>query len=239
MACWNCGATTTDGEITCPSCGSLQPVAEGAGDFDLLGLPMRFDLSEEELENRFRELQKLTHPDRFATKTEHERELSASISARANLAYDALRDPVQRAQRILRAKFDVDAVGEEPSGGGSGGSGGGDDDDDGDDDDFGVGRMGGAADMELLMRVMETRERIESAARAADASALAELLRESEEDVGQCLAKLISAFDEHEREGLHEGGQSGAVQRATALTVELRYLKKIEEEILEHIPDPS
>ena len=83
--------------------------------FELLGVPMRFDLSEEELERKFREFQKLTHPDRFASKSEREQKLSASLSAKVNLAYDALRDPVQRSQRILKARFGVDAVGEEPS----------------------------------------------------------------------------------------------------------------------------
>lgn len=188
---------------------------------------MVFDLSEEDLENRFRELQKLTHPDRFATKTEYEREISASISARANLAYDALRDPVQRAQQILLAKFGVDAVGEEPSAG-DGGDG---------ENNVGVGRMGGAADMQLLMRVMDVRERIESAAGTRDAAALAELQRESQDDVKQCLTKLTAAFQEHERDD--DDDECEAVARATALTVELRYLKKIEEEILEHTHEPS
>jgi len=69
--------------------------------FQLFGLPERFGFDAEALDRAYRALQGQVHPDRFATGSEAERRLALQSSARVNEAYQALRDPVARAQYML------------------------------------------------------------------------------------------------------------------------------------------
>lgn len=78
--------------------------------FDLFGLPMRFRFDAAVLDAAYRKLQTEVHPDRFATGTDAERRAALQSSARVNEAYSALKDPVQRAQYLLRL-HGIEAVG--------------------------------------------------------------------------------------------------------------------------------
>jgi molecular chaperone HscB len=53
------------------------------------------------LEDSYRQLQSLVHPDRFASASDAERRASMQWTARLNEAYRALRDPVQRGKHLL------------------------------------------------------------------------------------------------------------------------------------------
>jgi molecular chaperone HscB len=79
--------------------------------FDLFGLPDRFRFDPAVLDQAYRTLQTQVHPDRFASGSDAERRLALQSSARVNEAYRALKDPVQRAQYLLRL-HGVEAVGE-------------------------------------------------------------------------------------------------------------------------------
>ena len=79
--------------------------------FDLFGLPMRFRFDAAVLDAAYRKLQTQVHPDRFAAGTDAERRAALQSSARVNEAYGALKDPVQRAQYLLRL-HGIEAVGE-------------------------------------------------------------------------------------------------------------------------------
>ncbi|MEO8346366.1 MAG: Fe-S protein assembly co-chaperone HscB [Betaproteobacteria bacterium] len=70
--------------------------------FDLFGLAasFRFDLAA--LDCAYRQLQSDVHPDRFAGDSDAAKRLAQQSSARVNEAYVALKDPVQRAQYLLR-----------------------------------------------------------------------------------------------------------------------------------------
>lgn len=77
--------------------------------FALFGLEPEFDVDLEQLSLRYRELQKLAHPDRFAHGTSQERLVSVQQAALINEAYQVLRDPLQRARYLLArrgANFD-------------------------------------------------------------------------------------------------------------------------------------
>ena len=63
------------------------------------------------LDHAYRQLQSGVHPDRFAGGTDAEKRVALQSSARVNEAYRALKNPVQRAQYLLRL-HDVDAVSE-------------------------------------------------------------------------------------------------------------------------------
>ncbi len=76
--------------------------------FELLGLPRRLAVSQDELQKRFYELSRVWHPDRFARKPEAERQQALDHSSALNDAYRTLRDPVRRAEYVLKQEgFDV------------------------------------------------------------------------------------------------------------------------------------
>jgi molecular chaperone HscB len=79
--------------------------------FDLFGLPPRYRVDGAALDAAYRKLQSEVHPDRFARGTDADRRLALQSSARVNEAYRALKDPVERAQYLLRMNG-VDAVAE-------------------------------------------------------------------------------------------------------------------------------
>ncbi len=96
--------------------------------FDTLGLPPRFDLALTEIEQRYRDLQKTLHPDKYAQASASERRASLSHAVTVNEAYRALKDDLKRAEALL-LRF-----GGAPQ------------------------NKGSAQDPELLMEVMELRE---------------------------------------------------------------------------------
>jgi molecular chaperone HscB len=67
-----------------------------------MGLAPSFRLDGRELEQRQRDLSKALHPDRHATGTPAERRAALSEAISVNEAYRALRDPVTRAEAVLR-----------------------------------------------------------------------------------------------------------------------------------------
>jgi molecular chaperone HscB len=69
--------------------------------FELFGLPQSFALDEELLDRRYRELQRLVHPDRYVNGTDQERRLSMQRATQINEAYRVLKDPLQRGRYLL------------------------------------------------------------------------------------------------------------------------------------------
>ena len=69
--------------------------------FELFGLPVCYVVDSGQLAVRYRELQRLVHPDRFASGTDQERRLSMQSTARVNEAYETLKDPIARAHYML------------------------------------------------------------------------------------------------------------------------------------------
>lgn len=69
--------------------------------FQLFKLPAQFALDNAELGQRFRQLQAQLHPDRFASKSQHEQRIAVQYSAFVNQAYTTLRKPLSRAFYLL------------------------------------------------------------------------------------------------------------------------------------------
>jgi molecular chaperone HscB len=69
--------------------------------FELFGLPIGYIVDTNALSERYRELQRIVHPDRFANATDQERRLSAQGAALINEAYETLKDPVARGSYLL------------------------------------------------------------------------------------------------------------------------------------------
>lgn len=66
-------------------------------DFELMGLPRRYALDLAALEQRWKDLQREVHPDRFAAQGPAAQRVAMQWSVRINEAYRRLRDPLQRA----------------------------------------------------------------------------------------------------------------------------------------------
>jgi len=70
--------------------------------FELFGLPMGFRVDKSALSSRYRDLQRVVHPDRYANASDQERRLSLQQATLVNEAFETLKDPVRRAQYLLR-----------------------------------------------------------------------------------------------------------------------------------------
>ncbi len=68
-----------------------------ADDFSLFGLPPRFRLDRAALDERWKQLQRQVHPDRFATQGAAAQRVAMQWSVRINEAYGRLKDPLKRA----------------------------------------------------------------------------------------------------------------------------------------------
>ncbi|MFZ7309946.1 Fe-S protein assembly co-chaperone HscB [Comamonas jiangduensis] len=66
-------------------------------DFELMGLPRQFALDRAMLDERWKELQKQTHPDRFAGEGGVAQRVAMQWSVRINEAYQRLKHPLKRA----------------------------------------------------------------------------------------------------------------------------------------------
>jgi molecular chaperone HscB len=72
--------------------------------FELFALPERYVLDEAQLQERYRELQRATHPDKFASAGDQERRIAMQKAVQVNEAYEVLRDPVRRGFYLLELR---------------------------------------------------------------------------------------------------------------------------------------
>jgi molecular chaperone HscB len=70
--------------------------------FELFGLPVAFMVDMQLLRERYRELQRKLHPDRFANASGQEQRLAIQGSTQINEAFETLKDPLLRARYLLR-----------------------------------------------------------------------------------------------------------------------------------------
>jgi len=100
MICWSCQKAAGDA-VFCPACGAVQPPDPRADYFRVLGIPCVFAVDLAVLEQRYKELTKLLHPDRFARAEPRARRASLERSVQLNAAWRCLRDPIRRAEYLL------------------------------------------------------------------------------------------------------------------------------------------
>jgi molecular chaperone HscB len=99
--CWHCQSEMT-GEYFCDRCVKVQPLSKELDYFTCLGLPRLLTIDATSLENKFYEMSRSFHPDFYQTKTDTERTISLGNSALLNTAYRTLKDPIQRAEYLVR-----------------------------------------------------------------------------------------------------------------------------------------
>jgi molecular chaperone HscB len=76
--------------------------------YDFFGLEHRLDLDPRDLEKRYYALSRQYHPDRYTLKSREEQEYALDATAILNDAYRTLRDPLARAEYLLKENgFDI------------------------------------------------------------------------------------------------------------------------------------
>lgn len=79
-----------------------------ADHYAVLGLPLRhFDLTQTDLEARYKNLQRLLHPDKFSTKGQQERTYSDDQASLVNVAYHTLKDPLRYAHIDAYIRYNI------------------------------------------------------------------------------------------------------------------------------------
>lgn len=76
-------------------------MSEAQTHFELFDLPVSFEIDTQEINQRYRQLQKTVHPDRFVNASDRERRLSVEKAAQINDAFQVLKSPQQRARYML------------------------------------------------------------------------------------------------------------------------------------------
>jgi len=133
--------------------------------FDVLGIEPTFDLGIELLEQRYRDLQRVLHPDRHVSEPPGVRRESLGRAVSVNEAFRVLRDELGRATAVLaRLGVEVDEARQQP------------------------------ADPMFLMQVMELREGLEEARTSSDMDRVQALRDRVEVDLSGVRAGLRSGF---------------------------------------------
>jgi len=70
--------------------------------FQIFGILEGFEVDVAALEERYRELQREVHPDRFARASQAEQRVSMQLATRVNEAYQTLKSPLRRAEYLLQ-----------------------------------------------------------------------------------------------------------------------------------------
>jgi molecular chaperone HscB len=111
MICWSCEKNPGEG-LLCSGCGAVQPPDPEADHFKVFGLPRKYEIDLIDLEQRYKEMTKILHPDRFARADPRARRASLERTVQLNQAWRILSSPVARAEYLL-ALEGID-VGENP-----------------------------------------------------------------------------------------------------------------------------
>jgi len=75
-----------------------------SSDFELFGLPERFEQDRAAIDARWKELQREAHPDRFAAQGAVARRVAMQWSVRINEAYQRLKEPLKRAAYLCESR---------------------------------------------------------------------------------------------------------------------------------------
>ncbi|CAD6886440.1 unnamed protein product [Tilletia controversa] len=168
--------------------------------YELFGLSLQdlpqngWGVDEKDVKSTWRKLMGGTHPDRMAGRSEEEQAEAAQQSTVVNRAYETLFNPLLRAQHLLE-RHGITSSDEAE----------------------------GLDDPDLLLQVMEFRERLEEASSESEA---AEVRADNREHLEHTLTALGNAF----------GASPPDLEQARKLTIELRYWLNIDKAAREWAP---
>lgn len=99
--CWHCQSEIS-GEYFCGRCVKVQPLSKESDFFTCLNLPRKLVVDGKKLEETFYAMSRTFHPDFFSSKGEGEQTVSLGNTALLNTAYRTIKDPIQRAEYLIR-----------------------------------------------------------------------------------------------------------------------------------------
>ena len=184
-------------------------VAIASDPFELLGLPVSYELNQAVLETRHRELSRALHPDRYVGRPASERRQALGRAIEVNEAFRSLRDPVRRAELLL-TRLGV-SLGE---------------------------RVEREVGPELLMEIMELRETLAELRRAGDANGVEKLCQRVEQRRAEATRKLEAGFRAALEPGAAPN-VNALQKELLPIVVELRYYARFQSEahaILDDLP---
>jgi molecular chaperone HscB len=170
--------------------------------FETLGIAPTFEVDLKAVEKRYRELARVLHPDRHLGGSPGERRMTLGKAVEVNEAWRLIRDPIRRAEALLRRQGVAIEEGKEPK-----------------------------ADPEFLMEMMEQREALSEARGVNDPARVERLaaeIRKREKDVTAQIAAAFAAAPSSNEEARSAGGPVGKV---TSLLGELRYYRRFLDEV--------
>eukprot|EP01023_Acetabularia_acetabulum_P066778 TRINITY_DN9066_c0_g2_i1.p1 TRINITY_DN9066_c0_g2~~TRINITY_DN9066_c0_g2_i1.p1 ORF type:complete len:245 (-),score=12.44 TRINITY_DN9066_c0_g2_i1:61-795(-) len=192
--CWHCGKNL--GELKsffCGSCKGVQPARLKSSYYEVMGIhQIGFNIDLQQLDKRYKALQLLLHPDKFEIKSSKEREYSLQQASLVNNAYNTLKNPLARAKYLCNLYGWPNQLDDE----------------------------GTMEDPELLMQIMEERERLEE---TEDQQQLLDMRQSNTQKQQQLTSQLTLAFQKEQREEIRK------------LIIELTYIVRLGEQILEKI----
>ena len=173
--------------------------------FEVLGIARAYHLIAADLETRYLALQKETHPDRFAKALPRERMEAVVRNTELNDAYKVLKDPIKRAEYLLKLEG-VDIGDEKPQ------------------------STTGATkqlvvDPKLLMEIMELREQLAEARGDKNDGKVGELTK----DVVARRAAAMKIVDEGFKQ--YESGNKKVLDGIARALVSLRYYARFMDEV--------
>lgn len=140
-----------------------------ANPFEMFGLPAQFPLDLRLLEQRYRDLARMLHPDRYVQASAAERTAALARAVDVNEAYATLRDELSRASTLLHLagrSYDAETTSQ--------------------------------SDPDFLMTVMEIREALATARDAGDDARIAKLSAETREEEQHVRDALTDAMAKNE-----------------------------------------
>lgn len=72
--------------------------------FEIFDIPVSFECDINAIQQRYRELQKAVHPDKFVNSSDLEKRISMQHTSCINEAFNTLKNPVERALYLLKLK---------------------------------------------------------------------------------------------------------------------------------------
>ena len=169
--------------------------------FDTLGIAPTFDLDLAALEKRYRELARVLHPDRYVGASAAERRMALGKAVEVSDAWRLLRDPIRRAEALLRRHGVRIEEGQEPK-----------------------------ASSEFLMEMLEQRESLAAAKASGDAAGverLAEAIYNRQKDVTARIAAALAPPGS----ATPGGSNVPSLDKVVSLLGELRYYRRFLDEV--------
>jgi molecular chaperone HscB len=102
QSCRHCGAGAPAEVHFCPQCDRIMAITRHGDYFSFFGLPRKLTIDLADLERRFRALSRQFHPDFYYNATTAERLASLERASYLNDAYRVLKQPLDRAEYLLK-----------------------------------------------------------------------------------------------------------------------------------------